>query len=120
MSNKKLVRDILISIPIGVLYVYFINKINEIIINDLEYNEKIKKSIMIYFITVIASLILAFKIFGSGKTYNRIIKYSLIFSSVYIFTNAILYNWTDLQTDSKAMIVGFALILSIGITYKLS
>lgn len=92
MSNKKLVRDILISIPISALYVYFINKINEIIINDLEYNKKIKRSIMIYFITVIVSLIIAFKIFGSGKTYNRIIKYSLIFSSVYIFTNAILYN----------------------------
>ena len=120
MSNKKLVRDILISIPIGILYIYFINKINEIITNDLEYNEKIKKSIMIFFVSVIVSLIIAFKIFGSGRTYNRIIKYALIFSSVYIFTNAILYNWPELQSDSKAMIVGLALIFSIGITYKLA
>jgi hypothetical protein len=120
MSNKKLVRDILISIPIGVLYIYFINKINEIIVNDLEYNEKIKKSIMVFFVSVIVSLVLAFKVFGNGKTYNRIIKYALIFASVVIFTNAILYNWPELQTDSKAIIVGLALLLSILITYKLA
>jgi hypothetical protein len=119
MNNKKLVRDILISIPIGILYILFINKMNQIITNDLEYAKKIKKSIMINFIASIVGFILAYKIFGNEKLYNRIIKYALIFGSTLIFINAILYNWPELQTDTKAIIFGITLIVSVLITYKL-
>lgn len=119
MSNKKLVRDILIAIPIGILYVLFINKLNQIVTNDLEYAEKIKKSIMINFVAAIVGFILAYKVFGNKKVYNRIIKYALIFGSALIFINALLYNWPELETDTKAIIFGITLVISILITYKL-
>lgn len=119
MSNKTLVRDILIAVPIGILYILFINKLNQIITNDLEYAEKIKKSIMINFVASIVGFILAYKVFGNEKLYNRIIKYALIFGSTLIFINAILYNWPELETDTKAIIFGITLVISILITYKL-
>ena len=49
MSNRKLVRDILISIPIGILYIYFILdkpklKLNDIKIKQIDFkNGKITK-----------------------------------------------------------------------------
>jgi hypothetical protein len=119
MSNKKLVRDILIAVPIGILYILFINKLNQIVTSDLEYAEKIKKSIMINFIASIVGFVLAYKVFGNEKLYNRIIKYALIFGSTLIFMNALLYNWPDLQTDTKAIIFGITLVVAILITYKL-
>ncbi len=119
MSNKKLVRDILIAVPIGILYILFINKLNEIVTNDLEYAEKIKKSIMINFVASIVGFILAYKVFGNEKLYNRIIKYALIFGSTLIFINALLYNWPELETDTKAIIFGITLVISILITYKI-
>ena len=119
MNNKKLVRDILLSIPIGLLYVFFINKITELLTSDTIYEEKIKKTISISFIVVIVGYILAFKIFSSGKLKNRIIKYSLIFSSTIILINSIVYHWVELSNDTKAFMIGILLLMSFLLSYKL-
>ena len=60
MSNQKLVRDILISIPVAILYVYFINKVNDMLIHEEdEFNDKIKKTIVFSFIAAICGYMLA-------------------------------------------------------------
>jgi len=119
MSNKKLVRDILLSIPISLIYVFFINKITELLTSDTVYEEKIKKNIAISFICVIVGFILAYKIFSHGKLKNRIIKYSLIFGSFILLINSIIYQWNDLSNDSKTFMIGLLLILACLFTYKL-
>lgn len=119
MDNKKIVRDVLLSIPFGFLYVFFINKILELLTSETIYEEKIKKTISISFVVVIVGFILAFKIFSSGKLKNRIIKYTLIFGSTIILINSIVYHWPQLSTDTKALMVGILLILSFLISYKL-
>ncbi len=120
MNNKKLVRDILLSIPFGLLYVFFINKISELLTSDTIYEEKIRKAIAISFIVVIIGLALAFKVFsGPGKLKNRIIKYSLIFGNGIILINSIVYHWAKLSTDTKALMVGILLVMSFLLSYKL-
>jgi len=119
MNHKKLVRDILLSIPIGALYIFFINKLTDILNEDLIYEQKVKRTIVISIISVIIGMVLAFKVFGVKPTYNRIAKYSLIFGSIIIFLNSIIYHWTQLTTDTKLIIVGITLFLSIAISYKL-
>lgn len=119
MSNRKLVRDILISIPLGILYIFFINKLIELLNKDLVYEDKIKRTIAISFVAVIVGYVLAFKLFNYKKTYNRIAKYSLIFGSTFIFLNSIIYQWPQLANDTKLIIVGIAFITSLVLTYKL-
>lgn len=119
MDNKKLVRDILLSIPFGLLYVFFINKITELLTSDTIYEEKVKKTISISFIVVIVGFILSFKIFSSGKLKNRIIKYTLIFGSSIILLNSIVYHWPELTNDTKALMVGILLLMSFMVSYKL-
>lgn len=119
MNNKKIIRDILLSIPLGLLYVFFINKILELLTSETVYEEKIKKTISISFIIIIVGYILAFKIFSSGKLKNRIIKYILIFGNTIILINSIIYHWPKLGTDTKALMVGILLLISFIISYKL-
>jgi hypothetical protein len=119
MDNKKLVRDILLSIPIGLLYIFFIYKIMELLTSESVYEEKIKKMISLSFIIVIVGLILAFKIFSSGKLKNRIIKYSLIFGNSIILFNSIIYHWPQLSTDTKALMIGILLVISFLLSYRL-
>ena len=119
-SNQKIVRDILLSIPVSLLYVFFINKIISILTSDTEYENKIKKAISISFIIVIIGYTLAFKVFNSGKLENRLIKYSLIFGTTLILMNSILYNWPELNNDTKTFIVGSLLLLLFVLSYRLS
>jgi hypothetical protein len=119
MNNKKIVRDILLSIPFGLLYIFFINKIIELLTSETIYEEKIKKMISISFIIIIIGFILAFKVFSSGKLKNRIIKYTLIFGNSIILLNSIIYHWPQLNTDTKALMIGILLILLFVVSYKL-
>ena len=118
MSNKKLVRDILISIPISILYVFFIQKLIELLNKDLIYEEKIKRTIAISFVAVIVGFVIAFKIFNYKKSYNRIAKYSLILGSSFIFLNSILYQWPQLANDTKLIIIGISLVCALALSYR--
>jgi len=119
MSNKKLVRDILISIPVGILYIFFINKLIDLLNKELLYEDKIKRTIAVSFVSVIVGYVLAFKLFSYKKTYNRIAKYSLIIGSTFIFFNSILYQWPQLENDTKLIIIGIAFIVSLMLSYKI-
>ncbi len=119
MNNKKLVRDILLSIPLGLLYVFFFNKKILLLKIYSIFEEKIKKAISISFICVIVGYILAFKIFNNGKLKNRIVKYSLTFGSSIILINSIIYHWPELNTDTKTFMIGVLFLLSIILSYKI-
>jgi hypothetical protein len=118
MSNKKLVKDVLFALPLGIIYIFFINKILELLTADLVYEQKNKRKIAVSFITVIVGFVLAFKIFGRGKLKNRIIKYSLIFGSTIILFNSIIYQWPQLKTDTKTLLIGILLVLGFLLSYK--
>ena len=118
MSNKKIVRDVLISIPISILYIFFIQKLIELLNNDLIYEDKIKRTIAISFVAVIVGFVVAFKIFNYKKTYNRIGKYSLICGSTFIFLNSILYQWPHLANDTKLIVIGISLCSALVLSYK--
>jgi hypothetical protein len=118
-SNKKRVRDLLISIQIGLLYVFFINKIIQVLTSESEFDEKIKKKISISFVAIIVGYVLAIKVFSHGKMKNRIIKYSLMIGTTLILINTIVYNWPQLKNDTKTFVVGALLLLFFMYSYKI-
>jgi len=119
MNNKKLVRDILLSMLYGTIYVFFINRVSELLTSDTVYEEKIKKMISISFIVVIVGMVLAFKIFSTGRLKNRIIKYTLVVGSSVILLNSIVYHWPELNNDTKAFMIGTLLLLLFLTSYRL-
>lgn len=120
MSNKKLVKDILISIPVGILYVYFINKVNEMLIHEEDdFNDKIKKTIVFSFIAAICGYVLAIYVFNEKKSLaNRMVKYALTLGSTIIIINTLSNNWELLEKDTKTFMVGGFLLAIILISYK--
>ena len=118
-SNKKRVRDLLISVPISLIYVFFINKIIQVLTSESEFEEKIKKKISISFVAIIVGYVLAIKVFSHGKMKNRIIKYSLMIGTTLILINTIMYNWPQLKNDTKTFVIGALLLLFFIYSYKI-
>jgi len=118
-STKKRVRDLLISIPISLLYVFFINKIIQVLTSESEFDEKIKKKISISFVAIIVGYVLAIKVFSHGKMKNRIIKYSLMIGTTLILINTIVYNWPQLKNDTKTFVIGALLLLFFMYSYRI-
>ena len=118
-SNKKRVRDLLISVPISLLYVFFINKIIQVLTSESEFEEKIKKKISISFVAIIVGYVLAIKVFSRGTMKNRIIKYSLMIGTTLILINTVVYNWPQLKNDTKTFVVGALLLLFFIYSYKI-
>lgn len=120
MSNKKLVKDILISIPVAILYVYFINKVNDMLIHEEdEFNDKIKKTIVFSFIAAICGYMLAIYVFNHNRPLaNRMVKYALSLGSTIIIVNTLANNWDLLEKDTKTFMVGGFLLAIILLSYK--
>jgi hypothetical protein len=120
MSNQKLVKDILISIPVAILYVYFINKVNDMLIHEEdEFNDKIKKTIVFSFIAAICGYMLAIYVFNNKRPLaNRMVKYALSLGSTIIIVNTLANNWDLLEKDTKTFMVGGFLLAIILLSYK--
>jgi hypothetical protein len=117
-NNKDLVKDVLFSLPIAIFLAFFIIKFAEMTTTDLILEEKIKKSLLISIIASIIGLALAIFIFSRGSLKNRAVKYGLILASSILLINSILFNWELLSHEIKLAIIGFILLLTVGITYK--
>lgn len=120
MSNKQLVKDILIAIPVGLLFVYFINKVNDLLIlEEDDFNDKLKKTIVFSFIAAICGYVLAIYVFNNNKTLsNRMVKYALSLGSTIIIINTLANNWELLEKDTKTFMVGGFLLTIIILSYK--
>lgn len=114
--------DILISISISILYVFFIQKISEMTIKDLEYNERIQKEIIISLIGGIVGYIIAIYLLEikKYKIKNKAVKYGILLGSTFIIINALIFNWLIIDNDIKLFIIGCLLIFFIFISYKMN
>ena len=109
----KIIFDILLAIPIGIIYNILFHKLSEIMTDDLEYNDKIQKKLIIAFIGGILGLVIALKVFGIKKHKNRAIKFGLCLGSGLLLFFSIFNNWGMLANDIKLfmMIVIFVFLL---------
>jgi hypothetical protein len=115
-NNKQLVKNIILSLPIGALYYIFVLKLNEVLIEQVEYDKKMNRTIAIGLVAGLSGFILALKVFGNKNlfTYNLSLLIGLILGSIGILTNSVLYNWDFLSQDTKLIIIGISLI-AVGI-----
>lgn len=116
--TARLITDIVIAVPIGIIYNLTIQKSCEIFNNNMNYKDRVQKNLLISFGGGITGLLLATLFFGDGSKYkNRSIRYGLYLGSVLLLIHSIIYNWGTLENDSKLIIMILTLAVLIWYTY---
>jgi hypothetical protein len=118
INSKSFFKDLLLSIPIFIFYILFINKLCETLTSSLPLVERNKKILVGTFIGSIVGLIFAFYVFNyNNKFGNRSIKYGLIIGSIYLMGNTIICNWDSIPSDTKLFMIGTIFGLFIILSY---
>jgi ABC-type uncharacterized transport system permease subunit len=104
-----ILTDIVISLPIGLVYNMLVHNLGEIYNTDLEYNEMIQKNLLVSFGGGLLAFVIAFSVFDSGRYKNRPIKYGLYLGSALLIFHSIGYNWNVLKSDTKFIIMSITL-----------
>jgi undecaprenyl pyrophosphate phosphatase UppP len=117
MSATKLFKDILISVPILILYLLFVHRILEIFTENTKAEDRIKKYIIMSFVIGIVSILIGIYIFGSKKLNNRPVKFGFIFGALILVINSLYNNWENLEKDVKLFIIGGVFVLGIALSY---
>ena len=117
MKGKKLAIDLLISIPIIILFLLFIYKLIEILTMKEKPDDKVKKTLILAFIFGILSLAIGFYVFGKSGLKNRPVKFGLIVGSLILLFQTLITNWDKLQHDIRLMFIGVVLGLTIFVSY---
>jgi hypothetical protein len=113
--------DIGVAVPIGVLYTVIVQKVGEILTKDIKYDERIQKNLIMAFIGGMFGYIVAMSLFDKGSLLeNRGVKYGMFFGSSLLIVNAVLFNWSALDNDTKLFILGFIMSAIIIISYRLN
>lgn len=103
-------NDLIYSIPLGVIYSLFVQKLCDVIFGDYRYNEKNQKYIMLLFISGVVGIILAKTIFTSNKKFqNKIIKDGLIIGGIILILYTVLSYWDKMTNETKLLIIGVVL-----------
>jgi len=110
--------DILLAIPVGIMYNMIIHKTGEIFNNDLSYKEKLQKNLLIVFAGGILGIILANLVFGDKQKYkNRALRFGLYLGAGMLMCHSVMYNWTIMQNDTKFIVMIVTLCMLIWYTY---
>ena len=56
---------------------------------------------------------------NKSKLYNRSLKYGLIFGSILVLIDNIMYNWNNVSNTIKMLFIGFILLFISIMTYKI-
>jgi len=120
-DKRNIIKSCVIAIPIGTLYYIFINRACLSITEHVTTQDKLNKIILLSLFSGIFGLIMAFKIFGNNKSklYNRSLKYGLIFGSILVLIDNIMYNWNNVSNTIKMLFIGFILLFISIMTYKI-
>jgi hypothetical protein len=110
----KLFFDMLIAIPIGILYNLMILKFGDITNANVPYKLKMQRNLLLAFASAALAFLLGQFIFDESRKFgNRSIKYGLWLGACILLIHVMLYNWNVLENDSKLiiMIITFVILL---------
>jgi hypothetical protein len=107
--------DIIFAIPIGILYNMLIHKICDTFNNELSYNDRMQKNLIIIF----GGCLIAFFIAYFNKK-NKSLKYGLYLGALLLFFHSVIYNWYIMYNDTKIIVMSLCFLVLIWYTYSSS
>lgn len=117
----KLFFDLLIAIPMGILYNLMVLKFGEIANANLPYKLKTQRNLLLAFGSAAMAFFLAQFIFDEKKQFgNRAVKYGLWIGMCILLIHVMMYNWHVLENDTKLiiMIITFVILLFYSYSYS--
>lgn len=110
------VGDVILSIPFGIIYYFFIDKLMNVVLCDLPYAERYQKSLIFIFVIGLIGLILAFTLFKNNPFFkNRALRFGLILGSALLIFYSIISNWNKMDDTTKIII--FSIMLGLLVCY---
>lgn len=110
----KFFFDMLIAVPIGLLYNLMVLKIGEISNANVPYKLKMQRNLLLAFGSAALAFFLANYVFQSTSSLaNRAVQYGLWLGMIILLVHVMLYNWHVLENDTKLiiMMITFAILL---------
>jgi hypothetical protein len=115
----KIIYDILIAIPMGILYNLMVIKFGDIMNGSMQYKIKIQRNLLLAFGCAVLAWFLSQYIFGPDcKFENRAIKYGLWLGIFILLVHVILYNWNVLENDTKLIMMMLMFIILMVYSYR--
>lgn len=113
-----LFKDIILSIPIGIIYNFLINKLVNVMFDQMTYTERYQKSLIFMFVIGLIGLVLAFTLFKNHPIFkNRPLRFGLILGSILLIFYSIISNWNRMDDITKIVVFGIVFGLLILYSY---
>lgn len=113
-----IITDLIIAVPIGILYNQTVHKISDMFNGDLSYEDKYQKNLLFIFGGGLMGLLIAFFMLNSKTYNNRALKYGLYLGSFILFVHSVFYNWHIMRNDAKIIVLLLALSSLIWYTFS--
>jgi low temperature requirement protein LtrA len=110
------ITDLLLALPIGIIYNMIIHESADIFNNKFNYKDKVQRSLLMVFGGgLIGMIITMFIIPHSVK--NTAVRYGLCFGSTLLLFHSIIYNWQIMQNDTRIIVMILTLCVLIWYSY---
>jgi hypothetical protein len=105
-----LISDAIISIPLGILYYIFADKLGDVLFCSGNQNLCTQKLVIFLFFVGIIGIILTQTLFAKNNSYkSRVVKQGLIIGGIILICYSTLNNWEKLTDLTKLFIIGVAI-----------
>lgn len=116
-----ILTDIILAIPIGIIFNILAYEVTDILNNNLIYDDKIQSNLVINFMIGLLGFFLGYYIFKKNKKIkNKAIRYGLYFGSSLLIFNTLVYNWNIMTNSVKIIIFITVLTFLVFLSYRLS
>jgi hypothetical protein len=105
-----MLKEIILAIPLGILYSIFTHKIVDTVLSDMAYDTRYQKTILLLFIIGIVGIMIASTIFLSHPYFeNTAIRYGLLFGSGLLMFYSLITNWHIMHDDTRFIMLAIVL-----------
>ena len=113
------VTNFIFSVPIGIIYSIFANKLADVLFANAPTNEKYQKSIVLLLFAAVIGIVLAETIFTYNKTLqNTIVKQGLIIGAIILLIYPTLAYWNKMTNETKLIDIGIILGVLLWYCYR--
>lgn len=111
------ITDLLLAVPIGVIYNMIIHELATVFNDKFNYKDKVQRSLLMVFGGGLVGLIVAMFCL-SNSVQSTAIKYGLYLGSILLMCHSIIYNWQAMQNDTRIIVMILTLCVLIWYSYS--
>lgn len=112
-SEENSTGSILLSIPIGLLYACFFQKMTDVVFVNDDLDKQFQNSMIILFFIGFVSIISGLMLRNGKMRKHRSVVYGVIMGGIMLALLAMLTNWEQLTDLTKLIMLGIGLVMTL-------